>query len=153
MQTTDVWNSVSVTDRHNTNARNSSRLRADQTTTRSGVSATSCGRPLLTRETSSRSATNAMVSKGFTAIPHFSASSKSSSVGYEWQEPTRRLRPALHLIPSRSDTNPAMRSIRAFAVTVTLLLTASVAFGAATGNLKLDVLGKDGAGAKNPAHL
>ena len=35
----------------------------------------------------------------------------------------------------------------------TLLLIASLAVGADTGNLKLDVLGKDGAGAKNPAHL
>jgi len=46
-----------------------------------------------------------------------------------------------------------MRSIRAFAVTFALLTVASFALGEATGNLKLDVLGKDGAGAKNPAHL
>ena len=46
-----------------------------------------------------------------------------------------------------------MRSIRAFAVTFAFLLIASLALGADTGNLKLDVLGKDGAGAKNPAHL
>src|SRR6266481_508581 len=129
MQSTDLWNSVSVTDRHNTNGGNSSRLRADETTTRSGVSATRNGRRLLAHETSSRSSTNAMVSKGFTAIPHFSAPSNRSSVGYEWQESTRRLRPALHLIPSRSDTNPAMRSIRALAVTFALLMIASLAVG------------------------
>src|SRR5260370_2711900 len=46
-----------------------------------------------------------------------------------------------------------MRSIRAFAVTFALVLIASLALGAATGNLKLDVLGDKGAGAKNPAHL
>ena len=46
-----------------------------------------------------------------------------------------------------------MRSIRAFAVTLVLLSIASLALAEATGNLKLDVLGKDGAGAKNIGHL
>jgi|SRR5579863_8600840 len=46
-----------------------------------------------------------------------------------------------------------MRSIRAFFVTLVLFAIASLAFAEATGNVKLDVLGKDGAGAKNPAHL
>src|ERR1700731_736155 len=46
-----------------------------------------------------------------------------------------------------------MRSIRALIVTFAFLLIASLAVAAATGNLKLDVLGDKGAGAKNPAHL
>src|ERR1700722_13060013 len=46
-----------------------------------------------------------------------------------------------------------MRSIRSFAIAFAFLLIASLGLGAATGELKLDVLGKDGAGAKNPAHL
>ncbi len=46
-----------------------------------------------------------------------------------------------------------MRSIRAFAVILALLSIAPIALCAATGNLKLDVLGDKGAGAKNPAHL
>jgi hypothetical protein len=46
-----------------------------------------------------------------------------------------------------------MRSIHALAVTFLLLSIASLARADATGSLKLDVLGKDGAGAKNPAHL
>jgi hypothetical protein len=49
-----------------------------------------------------------------------------------------------------------MRPTRLFAATALLAafsIFATVALGAATGNLKLDVLGDDGAGAKNPAHL
>jgi len=49
-----------------------------------------------------------------------------------------------------------MRPIRLFAATALLAafsIFATIALGAATGNLKLDVLGDDGAGAKNPAHL
>ncbi len=46
-----------------------------------------------------------------------------------------------------------MRTIRAFVATLLLLSIAALALADATGNLKLDVLGKDGAGAKNPAHL
>src|SRR5271168_3171647 len=49
-----------------------------------------------------------------------------------------------------------MRPIRPFAVTALLSafsIFATIALGAETGNLKLDVLGDDGAGAKNPAHL
>jgi hypothetical protein len=49
-----------------------------------------------------------------------------------------------------------MRPIRLFSATALLAafsIFATIALGAATGNLKLDVLGDDGAGAKNPAHL
>jgi hypothetical protein len=46
-----------------------------------------------------------------------------------------------------------MRSIRSLTLTYALLLIASVAVSGANGNLKLDVLGDKGAGAKNPAHL
>src|SRR5580698_7384002 len=47
-----------------------------------------------------------------------------------------------------------MRSIRLFAATAfALLIAASIAHAANTGNLKLDVMGDDGAGAKNPAHV
>src|SRR5271154_7535279 len=49
-----------------------------------------------------------------------------------------------------------MRPIRLSAVTALLAafsIFATIALGAETGNLKLDVLGDDGAGAKNPAHL
>jgi hypothetical protein len=47
-----------------------------------------------------------------------------------------------------------MRSIRLFAFSVVALLaTALIARAADTGNLKLDVLHEDGAGAKNPAHI
>jgi hypothetical protein len=49
-----------------------------------------------------------------------------------------------------------MRPIRLFAATALLAacsIFATIALGAETGNLKLDVLGDDGAGAKNPAHL
>src|ERR1700722_18078515 len=45
-----------------------------------------------------------------------------------------------------------MTLIRLFAVTA-LLVAVSIAYAAQTGNLKLDVLGDDGAGAKNPAHV
>jgi hypothetical protein len=45
-----------------------------------------------------------------------------------------------------------MRSIRLLAFTA-LIAIVSIAGAAQTGNLKLDVLGDDGAGAKNPAHL
>ena len=45
------------------------------------------------------------------------------------------------------------RPIRALASAVTALLIASLAWCASTGNLKLDVLGDNGAGAKNPAHV
>src|SRR5208337_4841863 len=49
-----------------------------------------------------------------------------------------------------------MRPLRLLAATALLAafsIFATIALGAATGNLKLDVLGDDGAGAKNPAHL
>src|ERR1700685_1138024 len=49
-----------------------------------------------------------------------------------------------------------MRPIRLFAATALLAaisIFGTIALGAATGSLKLDVLGADGAGAKNPAHL
>ncbi len=46
-----------------------------------------------------------------------------------------------------------MRSIPALAITFALLSIASLALAEATGNLKLDVLGDKGAGAKNAAHL
>jgi hypothetical protein len=46
-----------------------------------------------------------------------------------------------------------MRSIPALAITFALLSLASLALAEATGNLKLDVLGDKGAGAKNAAHL
>jgi hypothetical protein len=51
-----------------------------------------------------------------------------------------------------------MRSIRLLAATALALLAAvsifaTIASAAQTGNLKLDVLGDDGAGAKNPAHV
>src|ERR1035441_7474521 len=50
-----------------------------------------------------------------------------------------------------------MRPIRLLAATIALLATVSIVAAIAgavqTGNLKLDVLGKEGAGAKNPAHL
>jgi hypothetical protein len=49
-----------------------------------------------------------------------------------------------------------MRPIRFFAAAALLVavsISATIAIAAATGNLKLDVLGDDGAGAKNPAHL
>lgn len=46
-----------------------------------------------------------------------------------------------------------MRSIRALVFTFALFFFAALAVGGATGNLKLDVLGDKGAGAKNPAHL
>jgi hypothetical protein len=46
-----------------------------------------------------------------------------------------------------------MRPIRLLAVTFALIWTASLALGESTGTLKLDVLGQDGAGAKNPAHV
>src|ERR1700722_15198599 len=45
-----------------------------------------------------------------------------------------------------------MTLIRLFAVTA-LLAVVSIAHAAQTGNLKLDVMGEDGAGAKNPAHV
>jgi hypothetical protein len=45
-----------------------------------------------------------------------------------------------------------MRPIRLLAVTA-LLAAVSIVHAAGTGNLKLDVLGEDGAGARNPAHL
>src|SRR3984957_10448864 len=45
-----------------------------------------------------------------------------------------------------------MTLIRLFAVTA-LLAVVSIAYAASTGNLKLDVMGEDGAGAKNPAHV
>jgi len=45
-----------------------------------------------------------------------------------------------------------MRLIRLFAVTA-LLAVVSIVHAAETGNLKLDVEGKNGAGAKNPAHV
>jgi hypothetical protein len=45
-----------------------------------------------------------------------------------------------------------MRSIRLLAVAV-LIAVVSIAGAAQTGNLKLDVLGEDGAGAKNAAHV
>src|SRR3984957_13664276 len=47
-----------------------------------------------------------------------------------------------------------MRSIRLFAATAfALLIAASITRAANTGNLKLDVMGDEGAGAKNPAHV
>ena len=51
-----------------------------------------------------------------------------------------------------------MRPIRLLAATTIALLAAAsivatIAGAAETGNLKLDVLGEDGAGAKNPAHV
>ena len=47
-----------------------------------------------------------------------------------------------------------MRSIRLFAATAfALLIFATLAHAANTGNLKLDVMGDEGAGAKNPAHV
>lgn len=47
-----------------------------------------------------------------------------------------------------------MRLIRLFAgILILTLLAAPIARAAATGNLKLDVLGDEGAGAKNPAHV
>ncbi len=50
-----------------------------------------------------------------------------------------------------------MRPIRLLATTIALLAAVSIvvaiAGAAQTGNLKLDVLGEEGAGAKNPAHL
>ena len=47
-----------------------------------------------------------------------------------------------------------MRSIRLFAATAfALLIATSIARAANTGNLKLDVMGDEGAGAKNPAHV
>jgi hypothetical protein len=46
-----------------------------------------------------------------------------------------------------------MRSIRLFVSAIALLATVSIALAGQTGNLKLDVLGDDGAGAKNQAHL
>ena len=47
-----------------------------------------------------------------------------------------------------------MRSIRLFAATAfALLIATSIVHAANTGNLKLDVMGDDGAGAKNPAHV
>jgi hypothetical protein len=46
-----------------------------------------------------------------------------------------------------------MRSIRLLFSAIALLATFSVAHAAPMGNLKLDVLGDDGVGAKNPAHL
>jgi hypothetical protein len=47
-----------------------------------------------------------------------------------------------------------MRPIRLLAVAIFAVLVAvSIARAAQTGNLKLDVLGDDGAGAKNPAHV
>src|SRR5271154_5159601 len=45
-----------------------------------------------------------------------------------------------------------MKSIRLF-VLVVLIAACSIARAAETGNLKLDVLHDDGAGAKNPAHV
>jgi hypothetical protein len=46
-----------------------------------------------------------------------------------------------------------MRSIRLLAAAIILLAATTIAHAAETGNLKLDVLGDDGAGAKNPAHV
>jgi len=46
-----------------------------------------------------------------------------------------------------------MRLIRLLAATIYLLAVVSIAHAAPTGNLKLDVLGDDGAGAKNAAHV
>lgn len=46
-----------------------------------------------------------------------------------------------------------MRPIRLFAAAVIFFLVATSALAATTGNLKLDVLGDNGAGAKNPAHV
>ena len=51
-----------------------------------------------------------------------------------------------------------MRPIRLLAAIAIALLAAvsivvTIAYAAQTGNLKLDVLGEDGAGAKNPAHV
>jgi hypothetical protein len=47
-----------------------------------------------------------------------------------------------------------MRSIRLFAASAfALLIAGSIAHATNTGNLKLDVMGQDGAGAKNPAHV
>src|ERR1700733_9969884 len=49
-----------------------------------------------------------------------------------------------------------MRSIRLLAVTALLAVVSIFAThvcAAQTGNLKLDVMGDDGAGAKNPAHV
>src|SRR5580700_1335654 len=45
-----------------------------------------------------------------------------------------------------------MRLIRLLAA-IALLAIVSIAHAANTGNLKLDVMGDEGAGAKNPAHL
>jgi len=46
-----------------------------------------------------------------------------------------------------------MRLIRLLAFAIALLAAVSIVHAAQTGNLKLDVLGDDGAGAKNPAHV
>ncbi len=46
-----------------------------------------------------------------------------------------------------------MRTIRLLVSAIALLATISIAHAGPTGNLKLDVLGDDGAGAKNAAHL
>jgi hypothetical protein len=47
-----------------------------------------------------------------------------------------------------------MTPIRLYAVTaIFLFVAATIALAAATGNLKLDIMGDEGAGAKNPAHV
>ena len=45
------------------------------------------------------------------------------------------------------------RLLAATALLATLSIFATIAHAASTGNLKLDVMGQDGAGAKNPAHV
>jgi len=46
-----------------------------------------------------------------------------------------------------------MKPLRLLALAIVLLAVATIARAAKTGNLKLDVLGDEGAGAKNPAHV
>ena len=46
-----------------------------------------------------------------------------------------------------------IRLIAAAALVAAVSISATIALAASTGNLKLDVLGEDGAGAKNPAHV
>ena len=43
--------------------------------------------------------------------------------------------------------------VRLLVAAIALIAVASIAYAAQTGNLKLDVMGDDGAGAKNPAHV
>ena len=60
--------------------------------------------------------------------------------------------PHLRSSPLQGEGKKEMRLVRLLVATA-LIAVVSIAHAAQTGNLKLDVLGEDGAGAKNAAHV